>query len=253
VRANPGGLGETLRAGVRRRLTSSDAPLLREASAYLGTTLMATPTFARAGVQAELQPLSVLKLTAGADACRWFGTLEHVLSFPSMNVDASPERLAALDAGGASRATSGASAWGAVTLQAAAGPWMARSTTTATFYDLALPPGDSAFFDGWSDRLLADGGGFLGQDDDVLVDLGPARVGARYSWTADLSGAEGAATESQQRVGPIVVVPLSGVRYGAAPAHAAFVLAQAHLRHPYRSGVLVAAGVTLAKDVALRR
>lgn len=214
---------------------------------------MVAPTFARAGLGVEVQPLSVFKVSAGAEACRWFGTFAHVLSFPTPEVDASPEQLDALDAAGASHAVWGGSAWGTVSLQVAAGDWMARSTTTATFYDLALPASDVAFFEGWSDRLLVDGSGFVGQDDDVLVDLGVVRAGARYTWSADLSRAEAPALASQHRVGPLVVVPLSRARYGKAPAHAAFVLAQAHLRHPYRSGVLVTAGVSLTSETPIGR
>lgn len=245
ARVNPLGFIDVFRLGVRRRLSASDHLLLKDTSAFAGLSVIATPAFARIGGTVEVQPLSVLRVFAGADAGGWFGTFDQVASFADPTARYDDRTLADLGAAGRTAATTGSSAWGGATLLAAAGPLVVRSTTQVIRYDLDLPGGDVAFYDQYWDRLAPDGGTQLLQDNDLLVLAGKARVGARHTFSDDLVAAPGDGGLAHHRVGPLLAWQFSDKTRGPSIAPTGFVLAQWWVRHPYRTGAEQPAGLPL--------
>lgn len=256
ARVNPLGLIDVFRLGVRRRLSGSDSLLLKDTSAFAGLSILATPAFARVGGTVEVQPLSVLRLFGGADAGGWFGTFDQVASFADTTSAYDDRTLSDLGASGQTAATTGSSVWGGVTLLAAAGPAVVRSTTQVIRYDLDLPSGRVGFYDQYWDRLAPDGGAQILQDNDLLVLAGPARAGLRHTFSDDLTGAPGDGGMAHHRLGPLLAWQLSDRTVGPSIAPTAFVIAQWWLRHPYRTGAeqpaalpLIALGFSLQGDL----
>jgi hypothetical protein len=256
ARVNPLGFIDVFRLGVRRRLSASDSLLLKDTSAFAGLSVLATPAFTRVGGTVEVQPLSVLRVFAGADAGGWFGTFDQVASFSSQTARYDDQTLAELGAAGGTAPTTGTSVWGGFTLLGAAGPVVVRSTTQFIRYDLDLPGGDIAFYDQYWDRLAPDGGVQALQDNDLLVLAGKARMGARHTFSDGLDGAIGDGGLAHHRVGPMFAWQFHERNRGPMIAPTAFVIAQWWLQHPYRTGAeqpqglpLIAAGFSLQGDL----
>jgi hypothetical protein len=256
ARVNPLGFIDVFRLGMRRRLSASDSLLLKDTSVFAGMSVIATPAFARVGGTVEVQPLSVLRVFAGADVGGWFGTFDQVASFPDSTAQYDDRTLSELGAAGGTAATTGSSVWTGFTLLGAAGPMVVRSTTQFIRYDLDLPGGDTAFYDQYWDRLAPDGAFQVLQDNDLLALTGKARIGVRHTFSDGLDGAIGDGGLSHHRVGPLLAWQFSDKTRGPMVAPTAFVIAQWWLQHPYRTGAeqpqglpLIAAGFSFQGDL----
>lgn len=247
-RLNPLGLIDTFRIGWRRRLSTKDSLLLRDTYAFVGGSAMVTPAFTRVGVSAEAQLLAVLRVFADVSGVGYYGSFDQVLSWDDPGAVYSDNTLSLLGEQGRNSPTTGWVFTTGATVRAAAGPVALRSTVQFTRFDLDLPDGDVVFYDQFWDRLAPDGGWMALNDLDLLVLSGPARVGARYTATAQLGGrTEGAdGSMGNHRVGPLFAWQFTdkpkGARFNQATA---FVLAQWWVKHPYRTGAEQPAGLPL--------
>ena len=78
---NNAGLQQSIEWSASRRLTHSTNPWLADAHVAAGGSLALPPASARAGLWAEVAPLSVLVIRAGVDPSHYFGTFDSVTSF----------------------------------------------------------------------------------------------------------------------------------------------------------------------------
>lgn len=244
-RVNPLGLFEELRLGYRRRLFDSESPLLRDAFVGAGLAAVGSPAVASLAPTIELQPLSVLQLTASYTGSVYFGTFGHLQSFPSA---ASPhgedERERRDDAGLAYSSTRGQLTLQPL-VQMKVGPIAARSAMRFVYNRARLRGDDRASYDPVFDLLVPRRGWVVANDSD-LVAVAPwgLTAGARYSVVHALHGADDfapgeprqAANRTIQRVGPLVSYTFFDRPGAAFNTPTVIVLAQWWLDHAYRTG-----------------
>ena len=80
---NNAGLQQRLDLSWRRALSTSQNPWLSQAHATLGASTAQTPAHVRGGVWAELAPLSIFVVRAGAEPAYYFGTFDSLSSVDS--------------------------------------------------------------------------------------------------------------------------------------------------------------------------
>ncbi|MEN0062006.1 MAG: hypothetical protein AAGA48_07615 [Myxococcota bacterium] len=249
LRANPLGLINIFRLGVRRRLSTSDSILLQDTYTYGGLTALLTPAYGRIGAYGEAQLLSVFRVFAQVEGISYFSTFDQVLSYPAGQAAQYTDQEIA-DEGdlGLNFGTSGWVAVAGFTVRAAAGPIALRTTGQTQIYNIGLEGDDVSFYDQYWDRLAPNGGFMWLQDTDLLLLAGKARIGARYTFTANLTkldiGDEG--NLAHHRVGPLFAYQFSdkgaGSRFNQPTL---FVIAQWWAQHPYRTGQFERNGQTV--------
>ncbi len=240
ARVNPLGLINVYQMGVRRRLSTSDSVLLQNTYAFAGLTSLTTPAFARLGVYGEAQLLSVLRVFGQVEGIGYFSTFDQVLSFPSgQPANYSDQEIADLGDAGENSTRAG---WVSVlgfTVRAAVGPLAIRTTGNAQRYSLNLPDGEVAFYDQYWDRLAPNNGWMWLQDTDLLLISGRARIGARYTFTANVTDQDvgDEAALAHHRVGPLFAFQFHDKKPGTRWNQPTFfVVAQWWAQHPYRTG-----------------
>ncbi len=100
LRLNPLGLISDLRFSYRSRLYQNLDTIFREAFVAFTPVLTMSPAFARIGALAEVQPLALLNLSAGAEFMGMLGTFDTVQSWNSPQARASDRDQ---DVGGANK------------------------------------------------------------------------------------------------------------------------------------------------------
>ncbi|QRN99924.1 hypothetical protein JRI60_13265 [Archangium violaceum] len=184
ARANPTGLFTQLSFQVRYRLYESPSLALKDNFIGVGPVAFVSPAFVRGGIGVELQPLSVLNLSASYEGTRWFGNFNYLQSFPGPNADASDRRLAELGGeGGTSYTSSGTLLTLAAMLQFKVGPLAVRSNPRLVRFDLRLREGDRVFYEPVLDVVVPNGGWVASNDADLLYVAGRLAVGLRYTAT----------------------------------------------------------------------
>ncbi|HEU4535458.1 MAG TPA: hypothetical protein VFS00_15120 [Polyangiaceae bacterium] len=245
ARLNPTGLFNETRLGYRRRLYESENPIFRDNFAGVGLSTILSPAVAAVVPSLELQPLSILQITASYYDNYYFGNFDFLQSFPSPAADHS-------DSDRKDRGDQGlnyASTLGQFTiqplLQLKFGPIAARSATRFTYNLAHLRNGDRTAYDPIYDILVPRRGWVLGNDSDLLA-ITPwgLAAGVRYSVVHGLYDAEdyapgepqNAANQTIQRVGPIASYTFfdrPGARFNTPTI---LVIAQWWVDHKYRTG-----------------
>lgn len=213
ARYNPLGLIYEGRIGYRRLLYPSGSAALRDNFVGVGLAPSLSPAFGRVGAVVEVQPASVLNLWGMYEVIGYFGSFDHLQSFPTSDANHADSFLAGdrvpLDVPEpAPYSTTGTQLTLGATLQAKVGPVAARSQARFIRPDVDLKDGDRYYYDVLHDVLAEDGGWFLTQDLDVLyqTDFG-LNAGVRWNVTHAFYG-EGAGAANPNtpthRVGPLL-------------------------------------------------
>lgn len=243
ARVNPLGLINQFRLGIRRRLSTSDSVLMQDTYAFVGPIATVSPAFARGGLYAEAQLLSVFRVFAQVEGAQFFGTFNQVTSFDSTDVLYSDQTLDTLDA---AEALGGWVFVTGFTVRGAAGPLVVRTTANIARFSIDLPEGRTHFYDQIWDRLAPNNGWQWLQDTDLLYRKNKILAGVRYTFSDGLDGGEGDGGLSHHRVGPLLAYQFSSKKPGARfNQPTAFLLAQWWAQHPYRTGEEQPAGLPL--------
>lgn len=267
-RYNPLGLVNELSLGYRHALASHRVSFGALLHAFV------TPALARVGPRFDLQPIVVLTrtepaggrhrrdpvlvfdLSAGYDFQAYFGVLRQLLSFSSPVVDASDETRWRLGRAGAERVTYGHLVTLRLGLTARRGPWFARDDVRFYYQANALPTGDRVFYDPVIDIVAPNRGWTVTNDLDLgyTLDLGRGRgleVAGRYTLTHAFYGARHylfgqpylQPNGPTMRVGPALFYTFFNRPDRRFNRPTLALLAQWWVRHRYRTGADVSAGV----------
>jgi hypothetical protein len=255
-RLNPEGLIEQLFLTYQLRLYRSESPVLE--TNYLGVTLSPSlsPSFGRLGAAVDVQPLSVLKLTAGYDWYGYFGNFEYLQSFDSAAADYSDTTLELLSDRETNYAGTGSQLYLGALVQLKVGPVAARSNFRALYSDFDLRGGEPVFYDIVNDMLLANQDWAFVNDADLLylTDFGLV-VGVRHNFTRvdydadDYRPEDSAARAADEpivthRLGPLVAYTFfdrdERVLFDEPTVLA---IVNWYLDHPWRTGEDVSQGV----------
>jgi len=215
ARANPLGLINVLDGSFRWRLYESSSPLFSDNFVGIGGRSVFTPAFSRVGPMVEIQPLSILQLTATFEAIDYFGSFDLFQSFEFATDDFSDSALE--DLGGSedrsNYSTSGTQLSLSGIFRFKLGPLAARNIFRAGRPDFDLREGDQLFYSQLWDLLIPDEGWYINNDVDLLflTDFG-LRVGARWTYATafyqDRHFPDGAEDDDPNnptnRVGPFV-------------------------------------------------
>lgn len=186
-RANPLGLISDARFLYRYRLYESDSLALRDNFISVGLAPVLSAGYARAGVQAEFQPLTILNLWAQYEYVQYFGGFNYLQSFPSATSahdDSTLKELGGLAsddpaknyAGAGTQLTLGAN----LTLKF--GDIVLRTQAKLGRADMDLRSGDRVFYDTTFDLLIQNGAWFFNNDTDLLWSTdGPLTLGLRWT------------------------------------------------------------------------
>lgn len=174
IRYNPLGLITDNVLSYRRRLfLADDNVVLRDNFIGLGVTPQVSAAFARIGVLAEVQPLSVLRLWANAELVGYFGTFGLLQSFTSPNADfrdATISKRGRLPDGDPAKnaPTTGSQLTLGADLQLKVGPIALRSLARLVRGSYDIRAGDTVYYDQFYDVLAPNDGLFVHNDTDLL-------------------------------------------------------------------------------------
>lgn len=209
---NPLGLVEVVTLSYRYTLYDSKNPVFSTNFVEPALVMASTPAYGFAGLQLDVQPLSVLRLRARAEAIGFYGNFGHVARFEATDVDYSDTRLAELNDQGAHEATYGARYIGTALLQAKVGQVAVRSHLQATRVDLELGDDEPFYYSPQYDHLVQDGGWFVQNDLDLLWLFESGLVaGLRLNSSGAVFAGEFDGVDDpngpSHRLGPLVVWP----------------------------------------------
>jgi len=249
ARINPGGLVGLYRGTFRYRLYESDSPLLNRNFVGIGAIGGFTPAFARVGIMATIQPLTILRLYARYSLYGYFGTINLLASFDSADADFSDTAIAerADMPGTENYATIGGELVLGTRLQFKLGPIVLRNHFRAYNFDFQLQRDDPVFYEVIFDILLPNQGWMLTDDTDVvwISDFGLA-VGVRWhyahSFYADYHYAGGvtppnAPSNDIHRIGPFFAYTFGINPGGRIETMTALLIANWYAVHRFRTGV----------------
>ena len=257
ARVNPLGLFVSGTAMLRKRLYRHQALALRDNYVGVGPVFFMSPAFARGGLGVEVQPLSVLQLSASLEGIGFFRTFEFMQSFPSATSETSDGELKRLKEAGTNYATTGWVTTLAALLQGKAGPMALRSNFRAIYYDMRLRDGDRVWYDSILDVMSPGKGWTFTNDTDLLyvTSFGLA-AGARFTATHSAfqstdftpGEAENNPNSPITRVGPFVAYTFfdKPCEDGVCPrfnAPTVVLVSQWFLAHRYRTGQEVSQAV----------
>ncbi len=240
VRVNPLGLQNAFELGYRYRLFDSDSILLKDS--FLGVAFQptVTPAFARVGAAAQFQPLAVLYLEAKWQWVGWFGSFDHLQSFPTPDADYSDSAIEQRGGQDLNYSTSGWELILTAELRAKVGPVVIRDRISAMHSSMSLKGGDNYYYEPLYDLLPANDGWMLTNDADVLLFLLDERliVGARYTLghTFYDDGVDNSNSPTH-RVGPLVAYRFSDDPGASFDRPTALVMLQWYAKHRFRTGL----------------
>lgn len=251
LRYNPLGLLYEGRFMYRLRLYESDELALRDNFVGIGLTPIASPAFVRAGVYAEVQPLTVLGLWASFTFVQYFGTFNLFQSFRDATANYSDAELTRLNQG--ARGPDGPGAFLAngteltlgLDFQIKVADIVVRARARLVRSDMKLRDTDTVFYDQFYDVMVPNRGFFFTNDTDLLYQRPNKRFvgGARYTLTMPFYSAEhlGNATPSAglnhlHRIGPFLAYTFKIDDGAAFNNPTAFLLIQWWLKNPNRTG-----------------
>lgn len=245
ARVNPLGLFVSGTVQLRYRLYDSDKLAFKDNYVAIGPVGFFSPAFMRGGIGVEMQPLSVLQLSASYEAIGFFKTFQFNQSFASATSNSGDAELNRLRDLGLNYRSLGGVFTAAALLQVKFGPIAARSNFRAFYYHHALRDGDRVWYDSILDILSPNNGWVVTNDADVLyMTKFGFNAGVRYTLTAPLFGpqhfAPGEALSDPNgpthRIGPMFTYTFfdrEGERFNA-PTLA--LLVQWWVKHRYRAG-----------------
>ena len=244
ARANPIGLFTNLTFQLRYLLYESESPALKDNFVGFGPVAFASPALVRGGVGIEVQPLSVLQLSASYEGVRFFGGFNYLQSFPSANADSSDDRLDALAEAGTNYATGGSLLTLGALLQAKVGPFAVRTAPRLFRYDMDLREGDRVFYEPVLDITVPNEGWTLSNDADLLYVVGKLAAGVRYTATHSYYGEESFAPGERDlglnptihRLGPFLAYTFHDDEKRLFNAPTLVLVSQWFLSHRYRAG-----------------
>ena len=244
ARVNPLGLFLNATFQLRYRLYESESLALKDNYVGVGPVVFASPALVRGGVGVEVQPLSVLQLSASYEGMRYLGGLDFLQSFPSPNAPADDDTLKALGEAETNYASSGTLLTLGALLQAKVGPIAARTNPRLFLFDQELRAGDRVFYDPVLDLVVPDAGWTLSNDADLLYLHGGLAVGLRYTATHAYYGEENFApgeadlglNPTIHRVGPFLAYTFHDDPNRLFNAPTVALVTQWHLSHRYRTG-----------------
>jgi hypothetical protein len=256
-RINPLGLflGGAILA--RYRLYDSQSLALRDNYVAVGPVVFLSPAFARVGLGAEIQPLSVFQLSASYEFIGYFSSFDMLQTFPTPTANVGDAALKANGRAGLNYATYGGIFTLAGLLQGKLGPIVARSNVRLFHYMLKARPGDTVYYDSTLDVMSPTRGFTITDDTDVFwVSSFGLAAGLRYTVThsffskndflpgePELSGNSVYVENSPtHRLGPIIAYTFFDDDERKVNAPTLILLAQWYLRHRYRTGQEVAHG-----------
>lgn len=254
-RVNPPGLVNETTLGYRRQFVARNSPLFLDSFALVGGHAYVTPAFVRVGPTVEFQPLAALNLGVTYDFVGAFGNLGQIQSFASPTDRAGPDEFSDNKAAGRHYATWGHLVTLSALLQAKVKRIVLRTSTKAYWSDLRLRNGDRVYYDQSLDIVVPDRGWSIINETDFiyLFDKG-LRLLVRHSLThafyerrhfmpgEPVSQPNGPTS----RLGPAVAFTFfdrPGVRFNKPTV---FLLSQWWLRHRWRTGEQVSAGIPYA-------
>ena len=244
ARVNPLGLFTNLTFQLRYRLYESESPALKDNYIGLGPVAFASPALVRGGIGLEVQPLTVLQLSASFEGVHYFGGFDYLQSFPSPNTDASDETLEQLGEAGTNYSSSGTLITLGALLQAKVGPIAVRTNPRLFHFDQQLRDGDRVFYDPVLDITVPDGGWTLSNDADLLYLTGGFALGLRYTATHSYYGEEHFApgevdlglNPTIHRLGPFLAYTFHDDPRRLFNTPTLVLISQWHLSHRYRAG-----------------
>lgn len=251
LRYNPLGLLYEGRFMYRLRLYESNELALRDNFVGIGLTPIASPAFVRAGVYAEVQPLTMLGFWASYTFVQYFGTFNLFQSFPQATSNYADAELTRLNQG--ARGPTGPGAYLAngteltlgLDFQVKVADIVVRAKARLIRADMRLRDGDTVFYDQFYDVMVPNRGFYFTNDADLLYQTPNKRFvgGARYTMSlpfydpTHLSGATAAAGLNHlHRVGPFLAYTFK-IEDGATFNNpTAFLLIQWWIKNPNRTG-----------------
>lgn len=257
ARANPLGLVSLLDMTLRLRLFESDSAVLAQNFAGIGITGGLSPAFGRAGVLAEIQPLTIVRVFASYEVVGYFSSFNLFASFPSALSEFSDTAI---------RERPGAGLPGYVThggwltlgavVQARVGPIAARNQARAVHASFQMRDGDRVFYDQLTDMLVPNDGWILTNELDVvgMFDIG-LNIGARWSYghafyesrhVASGEDPNAIPDNDLHRLGLIATYTFEDNEGARFDRPTLVLILQWHLQHRYRTGADVHVGAPYA-------
>lgn len=244
ARVNPLGLLHEDRFGYRRRLLEPGGPVTRETFAGLGIVSTITPAWTKLGPYLELQPLSILNLSASVEAMGFFRTFDQLQSFSNVNARFDDDTLRENGRNGRHYATTGRVTTMQGVLQFKLGPIAARETLRLLHTDITTRPGEPLYYDQIVDALMPAHGFTLTHDADLaVIPIDALTLGVRHSLVdafypaeAIPPGTTSIPSSPVQRVGPLISFKFFDEPGALVNAPTLTLLAQWWVQHPYRTG-----------------
>lgn len=255
ARANPLGLGLISRLSYQVRLFDSAHPALRDNFLGIGVGSTVSPAGARFGFLAEVQPMSILRVSLRYDLLGYAGAFGSLQSFPGVDADHSESALSAGEERGSAYATTGTQLTFGGLLQGKLGPIAVRNAFRLAFVDMDLRDGDRTYYDVTYDVLAPDEGWLVIDDLDLLwlSDFGlvagvrwtvtDALYTPRHFATTEVVGAAAGRNAPTHRLGPLVAYTFDTEGEPAFRRPTVILLLNWWLRHRYRTGAEVSPAV----------
>ncbi len=256
IRVNPLGLLNFAQVNLRFRLYNGREDISAQNYFGLGVTAAVTPAWARLGIRAEVQPLTILKLYAQYEFSGFFGTFNQLATFPRLSADYSDSTInergddPALDG----YATTGSLLTLGAKAQIQVGPLVVQNLFRALRGDFNLQrAGDTAFYEPVWDMIIPDEGWALTNDLDVLaqIPIGERSLFAGVRWTHTTAiGTSESDPDADTRPSNAIhrLGLLAALRFFDDPGDTIergqlILVLQWHLQHRYRTGQDVAQGI----------
>ncbi len=236
LRINPLGLQNQFAISYQYRLYDSDSRLFRTGFFRAGLEPIITPGLARLGVAVEIEPIAVLRLGAKWEFLQYYGTFDHMNSYPDTDSDYSDTAIEHGGEAGTNYAGSGINTTLHAELRAKVWNIVVRSKLLAIHNVMDLTPGHKTWYDPYYDVLQRNHGWALINDADLLLFLLDDKliVGVRHNVSYAMH--PGDAVPATQRVGPLVAYRFFDDPGAAWNRPTAVLLANWYLKHPYRTG-----------------
>lgn len=252
---NSRSLADDLRLRYRHALYRSSNPLLANNFVGLVAGAAVAPGLVRPTVGVEVQPLSVLSLSASFEPAYYFDVLGLAQSYPSQTSDyRSGPFKAPKDGPGGSYSLFAPQLTLSATVQAAVDHLVFRNTFRATkLLGVDLHQGDRVLYDPSYDTVVYRNGWAAQNDTDVGVKYGDLVAGLRntvvLAWYPSGAREPGGTADDPNtpaiRLGPIAQYTLFSGGKGIVDTASIVTVVQWHLQNRYRTGTEVSAALPL--------
>lgn len=234
LRLNPLGLVNASALNYQYLLYESTNPLFQTNYAGLTFQPLLSPAYVRIGAGVELQPLSVLRVSALYEQIKFFGNFNFLQSYPT--TDANWSDTAQEESADQAYAASGAQLSLGVLLQAKIKNVAVRSNMKFMNFDMELNAGDISWYDPMLDVLIPGQGWGYTNDIDVIyvTDMGLV-MGLRDTVTTMWFDGEDPNPISH-RVGPLVSYQILTAPGQKVDSVSSFLVVNWYLSHRFRTG-----------------